>query len=333
MPIGDKSKDAQRFGQWAQQFGDRLLSAKARALQAEREKAERDYIGGVFMKYSTDVSGAQTYDDILHAATRARSELYRLGTPKALQAGNVLDEEMRLRMNAMSAKQQAKEKPTYAYRPKGKPYRVGADMVQEMEEFERGSGQPTGGIKYEKFNTHKPSDGGSGRSDANDPGLVLDRKKRALEEMLHARLKNMKVDITKKDASGKPIQKLNERGLPMYDADGKPVYEVERTEPADLRRVLIGEHKPYDKDVEEWLKIIGESEALATANNIAFTPAAVLAWDALYPGKPYPSWIEKKLKGPKPFVAGKKDYEKSPKGKVTAPPKTKANDNDPLGIR
>jgi hypothetical protein len=198
-----------------------------------------------------------------------------------------------------------------------------------MEEFDAESKQPTGTIKYEKFSTRAPNNGSG--SSTSDPSQVLDAEKRGIESLLATRYKNTKINISKKDEdTGETIYETEidpetkktviKREIDPETNTSRPVPVIEKTEAADLRKVLIGEHKPYnqDVDVERWLKLIGQSEALARANGIAYTPAAALAWNKLYPDKPYPEWI-KELLDQKPLVAGKKEYRKSAKGGVTAP--------------
>lgn len=286
---GEKGKDALRFGQFANQLGDRLLAAKARALQMDRDNAERKYIGQVFTNYTGSLKDASEPEDIMKRASMARGELFRLGTPKALQAGNALDEEMRLRMSARQKAQQPQvPKARYGWRPKGGRYSVGSNVVQEMEEFDVAGGTPTGQIKYEKFSTRAPK-GGGGEKDKEKQIRELERKKKGLEKRIWGKYGG-KINLHKLMTGEAEIPFPPE----AYTEEEKNVYKDPLKPSADtiIRKEMVKTLRPgagQDKDILNWLDTAKQLENEYEQQNVPYEKAEDYARKQLGTGQAQPT--------------------------------------------
>lgn len=269
---GEKGKDALRFGQFANQLGDRLLAAKARALQMDRDNAERKYIGQVFTNYTESLNDASEPEDIMKRASMARGELFRLGTPKALQAGNALDEEMRLRMSARQKAQQPQSKARYGWRPRGSRYSVGSNVVQEMEEFDVAGGTPTGQIKYEKFSTRAPK-GGGGEKDKEKQIRELERKKKGLEKRIWGKYGgkiNLHKLMTGEAEIPFPPGSYTEREDNVYLDENNP------SEDTIIGKKMVKTFTPgatQDKDILNWLDTAKQLENEYEQQNVPYEKA------------------------------------------------------------
>ncbi len=316
MPQG-----SQQFGQFLGGLGERDLQSRRMAIRAEslrRKNQEQAEISNEFMGALND----PTLDENKANISRARLQARILGSPmmeinEKRYAADVVDNVFNSRL---AARTQKRPETLQGYEdirtPKGGTRRIARfgtspEEITRLQDLNLGEGEGSDGMsEYQRasleLRRQQMEDRQNGITDQKN---VLDAEKRGLESKLIPMLKSYTYTKTKKDASGNDV---------LDQATGQPI--VEKSEPADLRKVLVGEHQPYGKEVGDWLEKIGKSEALARANGIAFTPAAALAWKQLHPDKDYPDWIKQQME-PGGLVANKSGYKASPKGEVTAPAK------------